>query len=308
MASRSSTKIQVPHPLAPHCPITGILEQLGGAAQSTQGRPIALILHGAMGHKDYLFQRRLAQRLPLDSFRFDFRGNHETPGDWHYGSFQNDVDDLDAVGKFLEAMGYVITAVVGHSRGSIVGQRWICTAPEARNVTTFVNASARYRMIKLLGERYPLPLDRLANALIAAADTANAKKWLAGIEKDGYYDWTSTVARKPVTVRLWPSDLEDFVRWDTSYIWDQFPARIHALTIHGLADQIVPPFDALIYARALGGRTPGTHTLHMLETADHNYTGRQDEIVEYILEWWDLQARGEIKASGLWMTGLRNKL
>ncbi|KAF7299468.1 Peptidase-S9 domain-containing protein [Mycena indigotica] len=289
MTSRTSTKIHVPHPLSPACPITGILEQLDDG-DAAQGRPIALILHGAMGHKDYLFQRRLAQRLPLDSFRFDFRGNHETPGDWHYGSFQSDVDDLFAVGRFLESKGYIITAVVGHSRGSIVGQRWICTAPEARNVTTFVNASARYRMAKLLEN---------VNVI---------KHWQPGFEKDGYYDWTATVARKPFTTRIRPRDLEEFVKWDTSYIWDQFPARIHVLTIHGLSDETVPPFDALIYARALGARSPGTHTLHMLENADHNFTGRQDEIVGYILEWWDLQARGDITTSGLWMTGLKNKL
>lgn len=67
-------------------------------------------------------------------------------------------------------------------------------------------------------------------------------------------------------------------------------------------------YDAHIYARALGARSPGTHTLHMVEDADHNFTGRQDQVVDYILEWWDLYKRGELKSSGLWMTGVRGKL
>ncbi|KAF7296716.1 Peptidase-S9 domain-containing protein [Mycena chlorophos] len=298
-APRTSTKLQVPHPVAPDCPITGVLERLDGNAGPThaQGRPIALILHGAMGHKDYLFLRRLAQRLPMDSFRFDFRGNHETPGSMSYARFENDVEDLDAVAKFLEGRGYVVTAVVGHSRGSIVGQKWVCVAraTEARHVTTFVNASGRYRMEKILeSSRY--------QAL-----------WKAGFEKDGYADWTATVARKPFTVRVYPHDIEEFTKWDTSYIWDEFPANIHVLTIHGLSDETVPPYDAIIYARALGTRSPGTHTLHMLEGAgaDHNYTGRQDEIVACILDWWEMQARGEISTSGVWMAGVKvqkNKL
>ncbi|KAJ7505756.1 ectomycorrhiza-regulated esterase [Mycena galericulata] len=288
MADRTSTKLLIPHPLAPDCSITGVLEQVGTG--KTEGRKIALILHGAMGHKDYLFQRRLAQRLPQDSFRFDFRGNHETPGVWCYGSFQDDVDDLSVVVKYLESVyGYVIDLVVGHSRGSVVGMRWLCTAPEARNVTTFINASGRYRMNKVL-------------------ESAAITKWQEGFSVDGYYDWTTTVARKPVTVRVHPTDVDLFVSWDTSLVWDKFPANVHVLTIHGLSDKTVPPYDALIYARALGTRSPGTHTLHMLEDADHNFTGRQDEVVDYILEWWDLYKRGELKSSGLWNTGVRGKL
>jgi hypothetical protein len=46
----------------------------------------------------------------------------------------------------------------------------------------------------------------------------------------------------------------------------------------------------------------------MVEDADHNFTGRQDQVVDYIIEWWDLYERGELKSSGLWMTGVRGKL
>ncbi|KAJ7904807.1 ectomycorrhiza-regulated esterase [Mycena leptocephala] len=289
MADRLSTKVVIPHPSAPSCPITGVLEQLV-PDKSTQGREIALILHGTLGHKDYLFQRRLAQRLPQDSFRFDFRGNHESPGTWNQSAFVDDLEDLSAVAQYLlNVYGYVVTTVIGHSRGSIVGMRWLCTAPEACNVTAFVNASGRYRMNKIL-------------------ESAVAKKWREGFAVDGYYDWTTTVARKTVTARIQPADLDRFVSWDTSLVWDKFPANVHVLTLHGLSDNTVPPYDSIIYARALGSRSPGTHTLHMVEDADHNFTGRQDQVVDYIIEWWDLYERGELKSSGLWMTGVRGKL
>lgn len=32
-------------------------------------------------------------------------------------------------------------------------------------------------------------------------------------------------------------------------------------------------YDAIIYARVFGARTPGTHNLHLIEDADHNFTG-----------------------------------
>ena len=66
-------------------------------------------------------------------------------------------------------------------------------------------------------------------------------------------------------------------------------------------------YDAVIYARALGERTPGTHTLNLIEDADHNFTGRQDEITDAILDWWALHQRNEL-ATGLWLAGVRGKL
>lgn len=32
-------------------------------------------------------------------------------------------------------------------------------------------------------------------------------------------------------------------------------------------------YDAVIYSRALGARSPGTHNLHLVDDADHNFTG-----------------------------------
>lgn len=32
-------------------------------------------------------------------------------------------------------------------------------------------------------------------------------------------------------------------------------------------------YDAIIYARIFGARAPGTHNLHLIEDADHNFTG-----------------------------------
>lgn len=63
----------------------------------------------------------------------------------------------------------------------------------------------------------------------------------------------------------------------------------------------------MIYARALSSRTPGTHTLHLMEDADHNFTGRQDEVVDVILDWWETRSRGGL-TSGLWLQGIKGKL
>jgi hypothetical protein len=42
----------------------------------------------------------------------------------------------------------------------------------------------------------------------------------------------------------------------------------------------------MIYARALGSRHPGTHNLHIIEEADHNFTGVRDIVLEYLAEFY----------------------
>lgn len=127
----------------------------------------------SLRHKDYLFQKRLALRLPFDSFRFDFRygatvcelpwvtglksyrGNHESGGQWRQGGFADDVEDLVTVVAYLRSTyGYEVDMVVGHSRGSVVGMHWLCTSEAGKRVRALVNVSGRYRMHVSLEVRF----------------------------------------------------------------------------------------------------------------------------------------------------------
>ncbi|KAF9522581.1 ectomycorrhiza-regulated esterase [Crepidotus variabilis] len=287
-SGRVSTRLVIPQPAEAHVNLIGMLEQLA-PNQPTSGRKLALILHGTMGHRDYLFQKRLAMYLPIDSFRFDFRGNHESGGVWKQGNLLEDIEDLQVVVNFLKHnYDYVIELVVGHSRGSIIAFRWLTTSEDGRNVPAFVNASGRYRMSKIL-------------------ETPHGVAWEEDFTKQGYFTWNVTVARKQVSAKIRPEDLHKFVTWDTSFVWDRFPQETDVLSIHGLSDKTVPPYDALIYARALGDRSPGTHTLYLMEDADHNFSGRQEDVVAAITQWWDIRQRKEL-VTGVWVPGIKGKL
>ncbi|KAK0201542.1 Alpha/Beta hydrolase protein [Desarmillaria ectypa] len=290
-SQRTSTKISISHPTEPNCSIVGILEQLT-PDQPTDGKKIALILHGSAGHKDYLFHKHLGLCLPLDSFRFDFRGCHETPGTWRQDGLEDEVVDISVVVDYLaRAFGYQVDLIVGHSRGSVVGIRWLCTTEAGKKVSGFVNVSGRYRMHKI-------------------HETALAKKWAESFLSRGFHIWTPTVARKTLSIKILPNDVENFCKFDTSLVWDKFPQGTDVLTIHGLSDTQVPPYDAVIYARALSNRDPGTHSLHLMEHADHNFIGRQDEVVATILEWWRAHEGGDLQP-GIWggtATGVRGKM
>ncbi|KAG8928130.1 hypothetical protein FRC00_001856, partial [Tulasnella sp. 408] len=281
-----SIKFQIPHPNEEGCVLTGIIEQQNatiGKEADAHVKPIALIFHGAMGHKDYLFLKKLAQSLPIDSCRFDFRGNHESNGIWYMGEkgFVNDLQDIDAVVAYLKAQyGYRVDLAIGHSRGSIVGMRWLATAPEGQGVSGYVNVSGRYRM------KLHTYYDR----------------WREGFEKKGIFHWKVRVAGKEVVREVRPADIRDFEEVDTSFVWTKFPKTTDVLTIHGLDDLVVQPFDAMIYARAFSNRPTATHTLHYVEGADHNFIGHYEEVVDTILGWWDQKTKGKLK-DGVWLAG-----
>ncbi|THH17003.1 hypothetical protein EW146_g3725 [Bondarzewia mesenterica] len=372
MSERQSTKISIPHTFEDGVSIVGVLEQLE-PAQFAVGRKIAL--------------KRLALRLPLDSFRFDFRcarclsrfyassvaflmtervaliwrGAHESGGGWVHSGIGRDVEDLRVVVDHLTRhYGYEVDLLVGHSRGSVVAMHWLCTSEEGKRVGGIVNASGRYRMHRIFD---------------------NAHRYQTSFDERGYYDWEVVVARKRVIGRIYPADLERFASWDTSIVWDKFPQNTDMLSVHGLTDKVVPPYvlaatpcraisvliaeffrgrdilgfhllfqrqchvpssvcllryDAMIYSRAVGGRDGGTHNLHYVDGADHNFTGvrlcspragfgaserltpdscpflfcrnqQYDEVVDTILEWWDMHQRGQLR-TGIWQTGIRGKL
>jgi len=288
--SKKTTKLFIPHPHEENCSIAGVLEQLA-PDQPTQGRKIALILHGSMGHKDYLFQKRLALRLPIDSFRFDFRGNFETPGPWRLGNIDDDILDIHVVVEHLtKQLGYVLDLIIGHSRGSVAGMLWLCRYPvtETGSVRGYVNVSGRYRMYKLY-------------------DQMRKPENQQQIDAQGYYELKATVARRPFMARVTPEDHHEFASIDSSIFWHRFPAAVDVLTMHGLKDVVVPPYDAIIYAQAFGARTPGTHNLCIVEEADHNFTGIADEVVSTVLEWWSMLERKELR-TGIWHTGVKPKL
>ena len=62
-------------------------------------------------------------------------------------ALDEDLQDLIVVVDYLiQNYGYSIDLVVGHSRGSLVSMRWLCTSEHAKHVRGYVNVSGRYRM------------------------------------------------------------------------------------------------------------------------------------------------------------------
>lgn len=84
-------------------------------------------------------------QVPTPSDLWVCRGNHETPGVWKMGAFDEDVRDLEVIAGYLkDKLEYKISLLVGHSRGSVVGLRWMTL--HGKEVEGYINVSGRYRM------------------------------------------------------------------------------------------------------------------------------------------------------------------
>lgn len=260
--------------------------------RDTRGLKIAIILHGVLAHKDQIYHKQLARALPLDSFRFDFRANGETPGTWSMGNLADDVEDLVAVVDYLRTkLEYTVEIIIGHSRGGLVGFAWFAkhcpdVLPPSLRIPFFVGVSARFNMANI-HERDPM--------------------YLSAFAKEGFLRWQARVAGQDKEVHVYPEQVEQFAAWPTREIALAFPYKTDVLLIHGSADKSVPVSDVASYSNILSGvhRRPASCSVKLIDHADHLFRGFYPQVVEAIVEW--LRERSELTKLGLSAAAIRDR-
>ncbi|KAK0563603.1 hypothetical protein OC861_004717 [Tilletia horrida] len=269
----------------------------GASADASQGsntaalKPLALILHGVLAHKDQIYHKKLVAALDMDSFRFDFRANHETPGEWHMSNFHDDIKDMRCVISFLRRhLKYQVTVLIAHSRGALDSWTFLAEQERARRASSstlassspeaalqvevprfFVSLSSRWRMERIK-DRLPV--------------------YNEGFEKEGFYRWKARVAGKEVEARITPEMVTAFHQHPIPEYVRDAPVDTDVLLIQGTTDKVVPSSDIAYYANALNlqeGRKPGSVQMHLVEHADHNFVGHYDEVVDAIVRWLALR-------------------
>ncbi|CDS01345.1 uncharacterized protein SPSC_06621 [Sporisorium scitamineum] len=260
--------------------------------RDTRGLKIAIILHGVLAHKDQIYHKQLARALPVDSFRFDFRANGETPGTWSMGNLADDVEDLVAVVNYLRTkLEYTVEIIIGHSRGGLDGFAWFArhcpdALPPSLRVPFFVGLSARFNMANI-HERDPV--------------------YLSAFAKEGFFRWQARVAGHDKELHVYPDQVEQFAAWPTREIALAFPYNTDVLLIHGTADKSVPASDVASYSNILSGvhRRPGSCSVKLIDHADHLFRGFYPQVVEAIVEW--LAERSELTKMGLSAAAIRDR-
>ncbi|KAE8209677.1 hypothetical protein CF327_g6368 [Tilletia walkeri] len=268
-----------------------VLEEVGkdgsgggalGARARPEPKPLALILHGVLAHKDQIYHKKLVAGLDMDSFRFDFRANHESPGEWSMSSFHDDVQDMRAVITHLRKFfNYRVHLLVAHSRGALDTWTYLAEQERSRRAGLVNEETEVPSYVVCLGSRWRMEkiYDRM-------------KIYEEGFRTEGFFRWKAKVAGKEVEALITPAQVEEFAKFPVvDYVRDA-PLDSDYLLVMGTADKIVPSSDVGYYMNALtsqAGRRPGSVQMHLVEHADHNFVGHYDEVVETILSW--LRAR-----------------
>lgn len=289
--TESKVKIPFPSDEAPQSDIVGILRQQQNDVPSTsssssktndsdgRAKPIALILHGVLAHKDQLYHRRLAELLPLDSFRFDFRANAESPGEWGMGDFEKDLQDLHVVIRYLRRKyNYHVESIIGHSRGALVGWYYFSDLYRRKqsgkneeeyildDIPFWAALSGRWRMHRIH--------DR-------------DEVYEPSFKEKGYYSWNVKVLGQKVTVKVEPKDVTKFAEFPIDEKVDGFPIDSDCLILQGTADKTVPSADAGFYLNKLHEKQRRTASaqIHLVDDADHNFKGHFDHVVDRLCTW-----------------------
>ncbi|KAG0169805.1 hypothetical protein DFQ28_002856 [Apophysomyces sp. BC1034] len=234
--------------------IVGILEKKEDLTQR-----LVLFAHSLFGHKDALYQPLLAKELPFSSFRFDFRGHGESEGRANYANITEDTEDLHTVAQFFKDKGYTIFAVLGHSQGALAALKYATTCEIP--LSHCVNISGWYSMSANKVKDYVTKLHE------AFDRQGTLGRNIGKRDKNGSIDVTS-------------DDVEKFTSWDNSHI-RRMPKTTCVLTCHGLNDTIVPPQHAAVFANMISN-----HTLRLIPNADHNFSGKAEEIVQTIVDYF----------------------
>ncbi|ESW33014.1 hypothetical protein PHAVU_001G036300 [Phaseolus vulgaris] len=234
-------------------------ENLVGILHNSASDWLVIVCHGFQSSKERIPMVNLAAALEKDgisAFRFDFAGNGESEGSFQYGNYYREVEDLRAVVQHFREQKYVITAIVGHSKG---GNVVLFYASKYKDIHIVVNISGRFNLVRGMEGRL-------------------GKRFMQKIKQDGYIDVKNK--RGKIMYRVTEESLMDRLSTITHLDCLLIPGDCRVLTIHGSMDETVPAEDALEFDKFISN-----HELCILEGADHECSSHQDKLSSIVLEF-----------------------
>ncbi|KAI8553477.1 hypothetical protein RHMOL_Rhmol05G0019200 [Rhododendron molle] len=232
-------------------------EKLVGILHETGSVEIVIVCHGFRSTKEDNTMVNLAVALETEgitAFRFDFSGNGESEGSFHFGNYRSEAEDLRAVIQYFSGASRITSAIVGHSKG---GDVVLLYASKYHDIPTVVNVSGRHNLERGIEERV-------------------GKDFFGRIKKDGYFDVKNR--KGEVSFRVTEESLMDRLNTNMHEACLQIDKNCRVLTVHGSADEVIPVEDALEFAKIIPN-----HKLHIVEGANHNYTSHQTELASVVL-------------------------
>ncbi|KAJ6814780.1 uncharacterized protein M6B38_138220 [Iris pallida] len=234
-------------------------ENLVGILRDTGSSNLVILCHGFRSSKESKTIMSIADAITkerISVFCFDFSGNGDSEGSFQYGNYWKEVDDLHTIIHYFSGQKRKVNAIAGHSKG---GDVVLLYASVYHDIHTVVNISGRFNLKRGIESRL-------------------GKDYMQRIEKDGYIDVMDKKGR--FMYRVTKESLMDRLSTDMHAACLSIDKSCRVLTIHGSEDDVVPPEDALEFAKFITN-----HKLHIIEGADHRYLSHQFELASTLLEF-----------------------
>ncbi|KQK08428.1 uncharacterized protein LOC100837865 isoform X1 [Brachypodium distachyon] len=239
-------------------------EELVGLLHPVGSNNIVVLCHGFTASKNSSVIADLADALTKQGtsiFCFDFSGNGESGGEFQYGNYRKEADDLHSVVSYLHQKKYDVKAIVGHSKG---GDVVVLYASMYHDVNMVVNLSGRFYLEKGIEERL-------------------GKGFIDRINKEGYIEVTKFLVKKKsgkILYRVTKESLMERLNTDMHATSLSISKECSIFTVHGSADEIVPVEDAYEFAKHIP-----THKLCVIKGANHCYTAHRKELSNAVVDF-----------------------
>ncbi|GLJ05580.1 hypothetical protein SUGI_0020680 [Cryptomeria japonica] len=263
MAEGNSSNGQKPFPVIVQERITipnkdGV--KLVGLLDDTGSKDLVIICHGFRSSKESGTLANLATALTsngISAFRFDFSGNGESGGEFLFGNYWNEVEDLRAVVLYFSGKERKVNTIIGHSKG---GNAVLLYGSKHHDIVgTIINISGRYDLTKGIEDRLGKDFERRIN-------------------EDGFIDVTNKDGN--VIYRITKESLMDRLQTDMKSAALSIPKSCRVLTIHGSKDEIIPITDAFEFDKLIPN-----HSLHVIDEANHSYTFHRNDLASVVLNF-----------------------
>ncbi|KAF9681010.1 hypothetical protein SADUNF_Sadunf06G0181200 [Salix dunnii] len=286
-------------------------EKLSGILHETGSKQLVIVCHGFQSSKERIPMVNLASALEkegISAFRFDFAGNGESEGLFQYGNYRREAEDLRAVVQYFRGENRVISAVIGHSKGSSKGVN-IHNDNFLFEIEILLIDEEMFSHLKWnhldygsLEKRANLIQDYFAggNVVLLYASKYNdvhtvvnisgrfnlekgmegrlGKDFLLRLQQHGYIDVFNRKGK--FEYRVTEESLKDRLTTDTCEACLSIQQDCRVLTVHGSMDKIVPVEDALEFVKFIPN-----HKLHIIKGANHEYTSHQGELTSVVLDF-----------------------
>ena len=267
---------------APTAPVTQPPSSISHSVSLPSSAPrVVIVCHGMAVHSQWGFIPELCDGVLKEVsgvaavFRFDFTGCGASEGEFEFGGYNKQLDDIHYAVTTMRARGYAVHALVGHSMG---GNCVLLYAASHHDIPNIVNINGRYQMTR------GLPF---------------GPEQLTALQQHGWFAWTPRGATLD-SVRVTQETINERLSLDMDCVRrialkdDNGHYRVRVLTVHGNNDAVVPVQDAHQYAELINN-----HTLRTLDDCDHNYSTQQAKLmlVTTVCEWMSREAAGDKRQS-----------